>query len=103
VEEGTIKRYRPDEGSILLAERTGKRRPDLGAGRARMQVVDEVQTLRRLGYKAICIAGRDPTTGLLVNWHTCDDIVENVSEGALAAAAEFVWEMLQEIDERSSS
>ncbi|GAI50127.1 unnamed protein product, partial [marine sediment metagenome] len=85
-------------GLLKLAEETAKRRSDLQVGSTEMLVVDEVQTLRRLGYRAICLAGRDSQTDSLPRWHTCEDTVEHVSAAALGRAAEFAWEMLQEID-----
>ena len=65
-----------------------------------MMVVDEVQTLRRLGYRAICFAGRDAATDSLAYWHTSDDVVGNIDGDALVRAAEFVWAILQELDRR---
>jgi len=97
-QEGLIKHYRPDPGLLKLAEEAAKRRPDLKVKPGVLLVVDEVQTLRRLGYRAICLAGRDSQTDSLPRWHTCEDTVEHVSAAALGRAAEFAWEMLQEID-----
>lgn len=98
MKEGLIKHYRPDPGLAALAKETAKRRSDLKVKPGAMLVVDEVQTLRRLGYRAICLAGRDSQTDSLPYWHTCEDTLEHVSAVALGRAAEFVWEMLQEID-----
>ncbi|HCP32405.1 TPA: hypothetical protein DIT45_04085 [Candidatus Acetothermia bacterium] len=97
-QEGLIKHYQPDPELLALAEEMAKRRSDLKVKSGVMPVVDEVQTLRRLGYRAICLAGRDPQTDSLPYWHTCEDTVEHVSAAALGRAAGFVWEMLQEID-----
>lgn len=98
LEAGLIRPYRPEPHLRALAERVAARRADLGVKGAEMLVVDEVQTLRRLGYRAITIAGRDRRTGALPHWHTCEDVVENVLGEALVRAAEFVWEMLEELD-----
>jgi len=100
VEEGIISRYHPDGELALLAARVAARRPELKVSLARMAMVDEVQTLRRLGHRAICLAGRDPHTDSLPYWHTCDDLVENISAAALLRATEFIREMLQELDSR---
>jgi len=97
-QEGLIKHYRPDPELVALVEEMAKRRPDLKVKPGVLLVVDEVQTLRRLGYRAICLAGRDSQTDSLPRWHTCEDTVEHVSAAALGRAAEFAWEMLQEID-----
>jgi hypothetical protein len=100
-EEGIIKRYRLDLELVRLAERVAGRRPDLQVRPAAMPMVDEVQTLRRLHCKAICLAGRDLVTGSLPHWHTCDDVVENISAEVLLRAAEFARELLQELDGRT--
>jgi len=97
--QGLLKPYRPDPMLIELAERVAKRRPELKFKAAEMMVVDEVQTLRRLGFRAICLAGRDAATESLPYWHTSADVVENVCAETLAKAAEFVWAMLQELDQ----
>jgi len=98
VREGLCWPYRPDPGLLALAERVAARRPDLGVRPARMTVEDEVRTLRNRGYRALCIAGRDPQTGTLPRWHRADDTAETVSPAALARATEFVLEMLREMD-----
>jgi len=53
--------------------------------------------LRRLGYRAICIAGRDLATGTLPRWHRPDDMPEAVSEEVMGPAADFVMAALQEV------
>lgn len=98
VEEGLIRHYRPEPELRALAERVASSHAELEVRPAKMMVVDEVQTLRRLGYRAITIAGRDPRTGALPHWHTGEDVVENISAEALARAAEFVWAMLEGLD-----
>jgi len=99
-QEGLLKPYRPDSTLLQLAQRVAKQHPELAFKAAGMMVVDEVQTLRRLGYRAICFAGRDAATDSLAYWHTSDDVVENINGDALVRAAEFVWAMLQELDRR---
>jgi len=99
-QEGLLKPYRPDSTLLQLAQRVANRHPELAFKAARMMIVDEVQTLRRLGYRAICFAGRDVATGSLAYWHTSDDMVKNIHGHALVRAAEFVWAMLKEIDRR---
>jgi len=102
-QEGILRPYCPDPELLKLAEETANRRTDLKVKPAAMLVVDEVQTLRRLGYRAICLAGRDPQTDSLPCWHTCEDTVEHVVAAALGRAEEFVWEMLQKIDHQKGS
>jgi hypothetical protein len=97
--EGLCWPYRPDPGLLALAERIAVRRPDLGVRPAWMTVEDEVRTLRNRGYRALCIAGRDPQTGTLPRWHRPDDTADTVSPEALERAATFVWEMVKAMEE----
>jgi hypothetical protein len=97
-QEGILSHYRPDPELLGFAKEAAKRRADLNVKPGVMPVVDEVQTLQRLGYRAICLAGRDSQTDSLPYWHTCEDTVEHVSSSALERTAEFVWEMLHGID-----
>ncbi len=90
--------YRPDPELLSLAECVAARRPDLGVGPAQMTVEDEVRTLRNRGYRALCIAGRDPMTGALPRWHRPDDTAEAVSPQALGRAADFLMALLCELD-----
>jgi hypothetical protein len=99
VREGLCWPYRPDPGLLALAERIAVRRPDLGVRPAWMTVEDEVRTLRNRGYRALCIAGRDPQTGTLPRWHRPDDTADTVSPEALERAATFVWEMVKAMEE----
>jgi hypothetical protein len=73
VQEGILSHYCPDPELLRFAEEAAKRRSDLNVKPGGMPVVDEVQTLRRLRYRAICLAGRDPQTDSLPYWHTCED------------------------------
>jgi hypothetical protein len=63
-----------------------------------MLVEDEVGTLRRGGYRAICVAGRDPATGSLPHWHRPDDTPDTVSSDALETAINFVLALLNELN-----
>ncbi len=101
VQEGILSHYRPDPELLRFAEEAAKRRSNLNVKPGVMPVVDEVQTLRRLGYRAICLAGKDSQTDSLPYWHTCEDTVEHVSSSALERTAEFVWEMLHGIDRQN--
>ncbi len=90
--------YRPDPHLLSLAERVAARWPNPGVHPAQMTMEDEVRTLRNRGYRAICIAGRDPATGALPHWHRTDDTADSVSASAMERAANFVGELLQELD-----
>ena len=99
--QGVCAHYRPDAGlQALVSEITG-RRPELGVRAAQMTMEDEVGTLRRRGYRAICIAGRDPETGTLPHWHRPDDTVETVSDEFMERAAGLVMAMLAGLDQRT--
>jgi hypothetical protein len=96
--QGLCTHYRPDPELLAMAEEVAARRPDFNAGPAEMLMEDEVGTLRRSGYRAICIAGRDPATGTLPHWHRPDDTADTVSPQFMDRAAAFLMAMLEEMD-----
>lgn len=96
--QGLCSHYQPDPGLLALAERVAASRPDLEVRAAQMTMEDEVRTLRQGGYRAICIAGRDPVTGTLPHWHRADDTVDTISAQALQRAESFVLALLQKLD-----
>jgi hypothetical protein len=98
-QEGVCFHYQPDPELLALVEHAAARRSDLNIRAAHITIEDEVGTLRRLGYRAICIAGRDPTTGTLPHWHRPDDTIDTVSIEAMEKAVEFVMALLDELDE----
>jgi hypothetical protein len=101
--QGVCARYRPDSGLLALTEQVSARRPELGARAAEMTGEDEVGTLRRTGYRALCIAGRDPRSGTLPHWHQADDTVDKVSSDFLERAADLVVAVLEAIDDQAAS
>ena len=62
---------------------------------------DEVGTLRRASYRAICIAGYDPATGTLPHWHRPDDTIDTLSIQFMERAANFVVALLEQLDGNS--
>ena len=98
-QEGVCFHYQPDPELLALVEHAAALRSDLNIRGAHITIEDEVGTLRRLGYRAICIAGRDPTTGTLPHWHRPDDTIDTVSIEAMEKAVEFVMALLDELDE----
>jgi hypothetical protein len=96
--QGLCAHYRPDAGLYAAAERVAARLPELGAREAQMTGEDEVGTLRRAGYRAICMAGRDPATGTLPHWHRSDDTVDTLSVEFMQRAATFVTALLEQLD-----
>ena len=96
--QGLCDHVRPDPGLLELAKAAAARRPDLGAEPWELTEEDEVTTLRRRGYRAICLAGCDPRTRTLPHWHRSDDTADGVSSEFLERAAAFVRAVLEEID-----
>jgi hypothetical protein len=96
--QGVCAHYTPDTGLQALAADLASRRPELGLRAAQMMMEDEVGTLRRRGYRAICIAGRDPATGTLPHWHRPDDTAETVSGEFMERAADLVIALLKGLD-----
>lgn len=70
---------------------------------AQMIGEDEVGTLRRSGYRALCIAGRDPASGTLPHWHRPDDTVETISGAFLERAADWMMALLKALDDQAQS
>ncbi|MCJ7622600.1 MAG: M28 family metallopeptidase [Anaerolineaceae bacterium] len=101
--QGLCAHYYPEPVLLALAERAAARRADLGVRAAQMTMEDEVGTLRRRGYRAICIAGRDPATRTLPHWHRPDDTPDTVSPEVLDTAVEYLMAFLGEIDDQTEA
>ena len=67
-----------------------------------MMQEDEVGMLRRLGYRALCLAGRDSVSGTLPHWHRPDDTVDTISDEFMRRAADLVMAVLAALDDRAS-
>jgi hypothetical protein len=100
--QGLCLHYRPSPDLLALAEKIAACQPDLNVHAAQMTVEDEVRALRGGGYRAICIAGRDPQTGTLPHWHRADDTADTVSAQTLEQAENFVMALLQALDDVES-
>jgi hypothetical protein len=90
--------YHPAPHLRALAERVATGHPQLQLRPAEMLAEDDVRTLRERGYHAICVAGRDPETGILPFWHGSDDTVANVSAETMERAAAIMLALLDELD-----
>ncbi len=101
--QGVCAHYTPDPELLALVEGVAARRPELGARAAQMTGEDEVGTLRRSGYRALCIAGRDPGSGTLPHWHRPDDTADTVSGEFLERAADLVVALLEAVDDQAPS
>ncbi len=99
--QGVCAHYTPDPELQALAAEIAAQRPELEARAAQMTVEDEVGTLRRSGYRAICIAGRDPESGTLPRWHRPDDTADTVSGEFMARAADLVAALLEALDRQA--
>lgn len=89
--------YRPDPESAQIARATAAARPDLGVTGREVVIFEEVATLRRRGFRGICLVGLD-ADGFPANWHQRSDTTDNIDPEALARAAQFAWAMVQQID-----
>lgn len=96
--QGLCAHHRPDAGLQALAAGVAAARPELGARAAEMTGEDEVGTLRRTGYRALCIAGLDPATRTLPHWHRSDDTVDTLSLEFMERAASFVLALVERLD-----
>lgn len=96
--QGLCSHYRPDAGLLALAARVAAQRNELAAQPAEMTGEDETGTLRRRGYRAICIAGCDPVCGTLPFWHRAEDTPEKVSAEFMGRATDYLMALLEEID-----
>ncbi len=96
--QGLCNHYRPDPELLAMAKRVSARFPELDTHEAQMIMEDETGTLRRAGYRALCIAGRDPATGSLPYWHRAGDTADTVSAPFMERAARFLEALLNEFD-----
>ena len=99
--QGLCAHYTPDADLQSLAATIAAQRPELGVRAAQMTGEDEVGTLRRFGYRAICLAGCDPASGTLPHWHRPDDTVETISSEFMERAADLMMALLEAIDDQA--
>jgi hypothetical protein len=96
--QGLCSYYRPDAGLLTLAAQVAAQRPELAVLPAEMTGEDETGTLRRRGYRAICVAGRDPVCGTLPFWHRPEDTPDKVSAEFMERAADYLMALLEQWD-----
>jgi hypothetical protein len=96
--QGLCDHVRPDPGLLALVERVAARRPEFRAGPRELTEEDEVTTLRRRRFRALCLAGCYPLAETLPRWHRMDDTADTVSLEFLERAGRFVRAVLEEID-----
>jgi hypothetical protein len=90
--------YVPDQGLLQLAKEVARDHPEWHMEGKKMIMSEEVSTLTHLGYRAVCIAGFDPHTGGLPEWHQRTDTVDNLDPDALLKARNFTRAFLKKID-----
>ncbi len=96
--QGLCSRYEPDPRLAALAAAVAGWLPQVGARAASVTMEDEVGTLRRAGYRALCVAGIDPATSTLPFWHRPDDTPDKVSAQALERAVVYLAALLESLD-----
>jgi len=96
--QGLCDHVRPDPDLLALVEGVAAARPDLRAEPWEITEEDEVTTLRRRGYRAICLAGCDPQSRTLPHWHRRDDTADTVSAEFLERATGLVRAVLDALD-----
>ncbi len=101
--QGLCAHYEPDRRLVALASAVAGRHPQLRVRAARVTMEDEVGTLRRRGYRALCIGGIDPATNTLAHWHRPDDTPDKVSAHALERAVEYLAAFLKSLDAEPGS
>lgn len=89
--------YVPHPRMVDLAEEVARKYPGLGVKGKEMVIIEEISNLRRRDYQAICIAGYNEE-GVLPNWHRLSDNLDHIDPDALGRAANYTWELIQEID-----
>jgi hypothetical protein len=89
--------YQPHPRMVALADKVAQHNLELGFTGRQMTMLEEVATLRKHGYQAICLAGYDEN-GMLANWHRLSDTLENIEPDTLSRAACYTWKLMQEID-----
>ncbi|MBM3151015.1 MAG: M20/M25/M40 family metallo-hydrolase [Chloroflexi bacterium] len=97
--QGLIAYYHPSPDLLKAAESVAAKYPELKFSPAEMVAEDDVRALRGRGCRAICLAGRDPQTGILPRWHRPDDTPEFVSEETMSRAADILCALLKEMDQ----
>lgn len=97
-QQGVCTHYAPDPHLLEAARHVAAQHPELDAQPAQMVMEDDTGTLRRSGYRAICIAGLDPETGSLPLWHRPDDTAGAVSAEFMAGVVVFVEALLNRLD-----
>jgi hypothetical protein len=94
--------YVPHPEIVGIAKEVAEKHPYLGVKGKEMVIIEEIATLRREKYKAVCVAGYNEE-GALPNWHRLSDNLDNIEPETLSRAARYTWEIVNEIDNRSKT
>ncbi|MEW6723495.1 MAG: M28 family peptidase [Bacillota bacterium] len=97
--EGMFPTYKADRRLLALCQKVQKQRPDLDVrqGVYTLMTTDCTRILIK-GYRGIGFLAVDER-GLLPNWHWVTDTYENVDPKTVETALEFVWAMLEELNQ----
>lgn len=99
-EQGVCAYYRPSAEVLALAEAVARENAELKLTPSQMAIEDDVRALRQRGYRALCLAGRDPQTGVLPYWHRPDDTPQFVSPEVMQRAVDILCAIIQKIDQQ---
>ncbi len=89
--------YRPHPEMAALAAGVARQFPGLGVTGKEMLILEEIASLRRHGYRAVCVAGHNQQ-GYLPNWHRISDTLENIEPETLTRAAHYTWALMKALD-----
>lgn len=96
--EGMVIPLKPSPLLFGLAEELRQENPQLNAYTLPYTTLHTDATcMLANGVPALSFVGLTPT-GEIPNWHTVNDIFENVEAGPVEATEEFVWQLLRRLD-----
>ena len=92
-----LSEYEPHPEMLNITARAAAKNPDLYVVGRDLLMVEEVGSLARRGYKAVCLAGYD-SEGFLPNWHRVSDTLDKIEPETLERAAQYTWAVMQELE-----
>ncbi len=95
---GILSSYGPRFGLLPVAERAAAAHPELGIMGKPMNIIDDLTVIQDWGFSGITLTGYDRVTGEVPNLHRASDTLEALQPETLVRAAQFVREILLQID-----
>lgn len=89
--------YRPDRESLVLANETARRHPELAVTGQPVVITEEIGALRSRGFRGLCLVGVGPD-GWLANWHQYDDNTNHINPSGPERAARFALAFARLLD-----